>query len=365
MVTSADWAPVAIDALKATKVLHRNYENARKQLTVASRAVMKGELIVLVGPSRVGKTRCLKDALNIREPNEPSDDQRMPVVVVEASNDSRNGEFSTKAFMAACLRAIRHPIYGVPDEDDPWEERLQAKIHRTPEGTLRAAFERAIGLRQTERGVFDEAHHVRYAPGGDAAAARILDSYKCLANRTNINLVLAGSYQLLDLLLLAPHLLGRQIPLEFPRYRADVRDDVAAWQQVLRTFSKHLVFDKGESLCDWGNYLFEGSQGCVGQLLSWLRAALTALLTSNGDVMSRDLLERTRKPAAQEQSILAEIVRGEQQLARVKRAVAQRETHSESRDTNGAAAGKEDKRKVQARTPFQRKSRRNPVGGRV
>lgn len=362
MVTPADWIPEAIDALNTTKVLHRNYEIGCKQLTGAHRAVMKGDLIMQVGPSRVGKTRCVKDAFDIHEPNWPSDDQRMPVVFAEASNDSKNGEFSTKAFMAACLRAIRHPIYGVPDEDDPWEERLQARIHRTPEGTLRAAFETAIGLRRTELVVFDEAHHVRYAPGGDAAAARILDSYKCLANRTNIKLVLTGSYQLLDLLVLAPHLLGRQIPLEFPRYHADVREDVAAWQQVLRTYSKHLVFDKDESLCDWGDYLFEGSQGCVGQLLSWLRAALTALLTTSGGVMSRDVLERTRKPAAQEESILAEIVKGEQQLARVKRAIARREARAEG---GGASEAIGEKRKERARIPFQRKSRRNPVGGRV
>lgn len=365
MVIPAGWIPAALDALKASKVLHRNYEMARKQLTIASRAVMKGELIVLVGPSRVGKTRCLIDALDIREVNKPGDDQRMPIVIVEASNDSKNGEFSTKAFMAACLRAIRHPIYGVPDEDDPWEERLQARIHRTPESTLRSAFERAIGLRRTECVVFDEAHHVRYAPGGDSAAARILDSYKCLANRTNINLVLTGSYQLLDLLLLAPHLLGRQIPMEFPRYRADVREDVAAWQQTLRTFSKHLVFNKGESLCDWGDYLFQGSQGCVGQLLSWLRAALTTLLTTNGEVISRDVLERTRKPVAQEESILAEIVKGEQQLVRVKRAIARHEVPFEDMSFSEAGGEKEDKRRGQTRKPFQRKSRRNAVGGRI
>ncbi|MBE1162302.1 ATP-binding protein [Dyella acidiphila] len=365
MVIAADWIPAALEALKTTKVLHRNYEFARKQLTGAHHAVMKGDLIVQVGPSRVGKTRCVKDAFNVHEPNWPSDDQRMPVVIVEASNDSKNGEFSTKAFMAACLRAIHHPIYGISDEDDPWEERLQAKIHRTPEGTLRSAFETAIALRRTELIVFDEAHHVRYAPGGDAAAARILDSYKCLANRTNIKLVLTGSYQLLDLLVLAPHLLGRQIPLEFPRYHADVRNDVAAWQQVLRTYSKHLAFDNDESLSDWGDYLFEGSQGCVGQLLSWLKAALTVLLTTNGVVMTRDVLERTRKPAAQEASILAEIVKGELQLVRVKRASAQCETHTEDGGARKASNEKEIKRKEQARKPFQRKSRRNPLGGRT
>lgn len=364
MVTPAKWIPEAIDALNTTKVLHRNYEIGHKQLKGAHRAVMKGDVIMQVGPSRVGKTRCVKDAFNIHEPNWPSDDQRMPVVFVEASNDSKNGEFSTKAFMAACLRAIRHPIYGVPDEDDPWQERLQAKIHRTPEGTLRGAFETAIELRRTELVVFDEAHHVRYAPGGDAAAARILDSYKCLANRTKIKLVLTGSYQLLDLLLLVPHLLGRQIPLEFPRYRADVREDVAAWQQILWTFSKHLVFDKDESLCDWGDYLFDGSQGCVGQLLSWLRAALTFLLTTNGEAMTLDVLERTRKPAVQEQSVLTEITKGELQMVRVKRAMADAGPVPEKMALAEPVA-KGGRSAKGRRKPFQRKSRRNAVGGRV
>jgi hypothetical protein len=144
-----------------------------------------------------------------------------------------------------------------------------------------------------------------------------------------------------------------------------VREDVAAWQQILRTFSKHLVFDNGESLCDWGDYLFQGSQGCVGQLLSWLRAALTALLTTNGEAMSRDVLEQTRKPAAQEESILAEIVKGEQQLVRVKRAIARCEARAEGESVSEAGGEKEDERKGKTRKPFQRKSRRNAVGGRV
>jgi hypothetical protein len=286
----------------------------------------------------------------------------MRILAVEAGNDSKGGEFSTKAFIAECLRAIRHPIYGVPDEDDPWEARLQATLHRTPEGTLRAALQGALERRRTEFFVIDEAHHTQYAPGGYPAAARILDSYKCLANRTNIKLILVGSYELLDLLSLAPHLLGRQHPLEVPRYRAGSGPDAVAWQQILQTYSKHLLFEPETSLCSWSGYLFEGSQGCVGQLLRWLRSALAKLLSENGAVFTQEILKETRSPAAQEAAILAEILRGEEHLLRA--------TTGE-REASGASPGadcpppKGSGSGTRERKPFQRASRRNKVGGRV
>ncbi len=361
MVTSSEWIPGAVEALKTKKIEHRNYEAVRRRLGAASTAVMKGEVIVLVGPSRAGKTRCLRDALNFKS-SEPDSNGHMRIVAAEAGNDSKGGEFSTKAFMAECLRAIHHPIYGVPDEDDPWGARLQATLHRTPEGTLRAALQGALERRQTEFLIIDEAHHTRYAPGGEPAAARILDSYKCLANRTNVKLILVGSYELLDLLALVPHLLGRQHPLEFPRYRAGSRADALAWLQILQTYSRYLLFEPGASLCSWSSYLFEGSQGCVGLLLRWLRAALAKLLSENGAVFTEDVLIETRSPAAQEDAILAEILNGEERLLRAttgkKGALeAASELLIDSQRSCDSASRK--------RKPFQRASRRNKVGGRI
>lgn len=361
MVATENWIPGAIEVIKKVHFLHPNYEHTYSKLAAACSAIMKGELIVLIGPSRVGKTRCVQNALGVRVPIEPDAHAHMRVVIVEAGNDSTGGEFSTKAFMVACLRAIQHPIYGVADEDDPWEERLQGKLHRTPEGTLRAAFEKAIELRGTEYFVIDEGHHVLYAPGGDEAAARILDSYKCLANRTNVKLVLSGSYKLLHLLTLAPHMVGRQQPLEFPRYRAESRGDVIAWQQVLQSFSKCLVFEDGESLCSWSKYLFEGSHGCVGQLSRWLRATLANLLSSGGNAVTRTALERSRLPAGQEASILSEIVAGERQLIRITEALSADDVPERGASVPPSRPGKRKGK----RRPFQRASRRNKVEGRT
>jgi len=364
-VSAQDWIPNAFELLTRTKVLHRNYEATCRRLAAASLAIMKGELIVLVGPSRVGKTRCVRDALCIPEPNVPDQRSRMRVVVVEAGNDSTSGEFSTKAFMIECLRALHHPVYGVPDDDDPWQERLQARLRRTPEGTLRSAFQSGHELRETEYLVIDEAHHVGYTPGGDAAAARILDSYKCLANRTNLKLVLTGSYQLLRLLTLAPHLLGRQHPLEFPRYHGDVRSDVIAWQQILQTFSRCLRFENGQSLCSWNGYLFDGALGCVGQLLRWLRVALARSQSEGGISISRDLLEQTRLPAAQEVAILGEILAGEQQLVQANMPVSGRMPASLQDSDEAKPRASKPTRKQRNGKPFQRHSKRNTVGGRV
>ncbi|WP_276965125.1 ATP-binding protein [Metallibacterium scheffleri] len=360
------WVEDAIDAIENTKIRHHNYELTRARLAASCRATFRGELIVLVGPSRVGKTRCIRDALNVPRENIPDANAWMRVVVVDAGNDSRGGEFSTKGFMAECLRGIHHPIYGMPAEDDPWEEHLQAKIHRAPEAMLRMALENALARRRTEYFVIDEAHHVRYAPGGDAAAARILDSYKCLANRTNIKLVLAGSYEMLSLLTLAPHLLGRQQPLEFSRYRSDSRLDVSAWEQVLRKFSESMRFRDNESLSSWNRYLFDGSHGCVGQLSRWLRAALATLLSDGGDAMTQEILTRCRLPAAQEASILAEIQQGErhmQSFSGSPREATAPQSHPMQSEAgppgNLSAKGKAP------RKPFQRSSKRNKVGGRA
>lgn len=355
----------AFESVENVKVLHRNFSDTRSRLSAACRAIFCGEMIVLVGPSRVGKTRCILDALRVPSRNLPNEEGLLRSVVVDAGNDSKGGEFSTKGFMVECLRAIHHPIYGVPDANDPWGERLQARLHRTPESTLRAALETAIERRGTEYFVIDEAHHVRYAPGGDCAAARILDSYKCLANRTRIKLILAGSYQLLSLLTLAPHLVGRQQTLEFARYRLDSERDVVAWEQVLRHYSKVIPFENGHSLSTWNRYLFDGALGCVGGLSRWLRASLVAMQIGGGSTLTRQLLERCRLPVVQENALLAEIVDGERLMLRINEEGSKPATAGALPVSGGKATGSGVNASKPQRKPFQRASKRNRLGGRA
>ena len=353
----------AIESVEKVKILHRSFSETRSRLSAACRTIFCGEVIVLIGPSRVGKTRCIRDALGVPSLNVPDDEGVLRTVVVDAGNDSKGGEFSTKGFMAECLRAIHHPIYGIADAADPWGERLHARLYRTSEATLRGAIETAIERRGTEYFVIDEAHHVRYAPGGDAAAARILDSYKCLANRTRIKLILAGSYQLLSLLTLAPHLIGRQQSLEFARYRIESERAVMAWEQVLRHYSKAISFESGQSLSTWNRYLFEGSLGCVGGLSRWLRASLVAMQIEGSSNLNQRVLERCRLPLVQESALLAEIVEGERMMLRMNEGE-RRSTVIASSTAAGNSNSSNEGANKSMRKPFQRASRRNRLGGR-
>ncbi|HFF3761138.1 AAA family ATPase [Stenotrophomonas sp. JC08] len=357
MVSPGCWIRDAIDQIQISKVEHKRYVTVRKTIVARLRAILPGELMVLVGPPRVGKSRCICDALSISEDNKPDSKLVMSAVMVDAENSAKNGEFSTKDFMISCLKAIHHPIYGEPAEDDLWGFKLDQLLHKTSEATLRQAFERALELRQTEYLIIDEAHHVKYVPGGDAAAARVLDSWKCLANKTKVKLVLSGSYKLLPLLALAPHMVGRQSPLDFGRYRVNP-SDVNSWEQVLREFSKLLRFDEKVSLSTWNILLFEGSLGCVGLLSRWLRSCLASMLSEGVNALTLEALLAERLPTVQECKLLDEILLGE---AAMKRFHENNQTQLPPQKVN-----KESKSSHQKNgRPFQRNSRRSPAGGRA
>ena len=103
MVTSDLWILGAIEQIQASKVEHKRYVSIRKRICSRLRAILPGELMVLVGPPRVGKSRCLCDALSIPEDNAPDASLAMSAVMVDAENSAKNGEFSTKDFMVSCL----------------------------------------------------------------------------------------------------------------------------------------------------------------------------------------------------------------------------------------------------------------------
>lgn len=361
MVKKADWIPKAIDAIRDRKIEHKRYVRVRKRILSGVRAIWPGELIVLVGPSRVGKSRCISDALSVALVNVPDAEGTMRVVMVEAENSSKGGEFSTKAFMVACLKAIHHPIYGGPADDDLWGSKFDQLLHKTSEATLRDAFERALKLRQVEYLVIDEAHHVQYVAGGDNTATRVLDSWKCLASKAKVKLVLSGSYKLLSLLGLAPHLIGRQQPLNFGRYKATSRTEVENWEQVLREFNELLQLKDGESLSSWNRTLFEGSLGCVGLLSQWIRACLASMLADEADTVTLERLQSTRLPSLQERDLLAEILIGEEDLKRAHEQVPL-PVQSSASDSPSKPTGE---KKTSTRKPFQRKSRRSAAGGRA
>ncbi len=354
-----------IKKLKSIRVPHAAYLLVVERVFNAILASVAGEVVVVVGPSRVGKSRAVVEACSlIYKLGAKTPKGAMPVVFVEAENASKNGEFSTKAFIVECLRAVKHPIYGVAEEDDEYEGKLSALHHRTPEGVLRGAFETALKLLKTQILVVDEAQHVEYAVGGESAAAKVLNSWKCIGNKCGLIIVLSGTYPLLNIISLAPHLVGRQRPIEFPRYKTESLQDVGSFEQILLTLNEFCASESDDqSLCNWSKLLMTESLGCIGHLSKWLRSAFADMISYKEKHLTEKILLRSRLPTALLAPIAQEIKDGEIFLAEFLR---MQDAENEMQASNDAVAeiAKPKKAKPKKTQPFQRKARRNPRGGR-
>lgn len=359
----------AMKAILATRIEHAHFIRAVDELFNAMASVRPGEVVAAAGPSRVGKSLAVAEALKriCGTSAEPGSSQ-FPYVLVEAGNTSDGGAFSTKAFMWDACKAIQHPIYGSPMPNDPDGNKLHMRIHRTPESVLRSGFEHATSAMGTQFFVIDEAQHFRYVAGRGRAEA-FLNSLKCLANKTGMVLVLVGSYELLDMLCLAPHMIGRQVTVEFPRYRNNLPHDRKAFKGVLAAWSQLLPFEQPDtSLLTWKDFLYDQTFGCVGLLSIWLRAALASAISANEPTFTLAALHRTRMPFGLKEAIAREITRGEQLIGELRGDVDLPTPESPEEPARGAdlagstpqKPGKKEKNK-----PFKRESTRHPLGGRA
>lgn len=350
IVMSTDWIPSAIDAINGERIQHQSYKRAQNDLFQAIASAAPGEVVLLIGPMRAGKSRVLNDAVRMAFGPQDAGSEIQPCVIVEAENSGPSGEFSTKAFMREALTQIRHPVYGVAADDDVGGLRLDLRINKTAESVMRKAFENYLGVRRTRVLAIDEAHHVKYVKGGNLGAERVLNSWKCLANKTRVVLVLVGSYELLRLIALAPHFAGRKNTIEFPRYRVDVKDDVVAFEEVLRCFDQYLCFsDSSTSLRKFNKLLFVESLGCIGNLSLWLRSALARAKSRGISALTKELLLDSRKPKIDLVAMEQEILAGEMDMRQEENAVPER----------GRQSGTKKPLK-----PFRTKNTRHARGGR-
>lgn len=308
---SDTWRLDAHRKISDTCVQHLRFVETVDYLFSQMTFAQPGEVIILVGPSRVGKSRAAQLAARRLIGSPLPQDGVLPFIIVEAENSSRMGAFSSKAFMRSCLEAVGHPIYGVCQEGDEARSKLDTRINRTPEGLLRDALEHALKIRQTKYLIIDEAHHVGYSGRSNYSGQAILDSWKCMANKTGVVLVLVGGYRLLDLIGLASHLVGRLRPIHFSRYDSTVAADVMAFEQILQTWGQHLRFSRSDSLRRVNSYLFKHSYGCIGHLSKWLRTALSICECRNLGAFSLDILAEARHPEQFEKTILNDIAIGE------------------------------------------------------
>lgn len=305
-----------------TKVVaHQRLKEVHASLLHALRYPAGVSLILVVGPTGVGKTtlrrRMERQLLEDAQASPTCSPGHIPVVGIEvAAPDGRN--FNWKDYYTRALLALDEPFitakitYEVCDMHRDEHGRLVLGRSLTiPD--LRRALEKTLQHRQPRAFLVDEAQHFRKMASGRRLLDQ-MDNLKSLASMTNTVHVLVGTYELLGLTNLSAQLSRRSLEIHFPRYHADSAEDLKEFRKLLRTLQKHLPLVDEPDLEAHTDEFYERCLGCTGMLKTWLNRALAAALEQQAKTITRALWERHAVPRGKLVQMIREIREGEQAL---------------------------------------------------
>lgn len=318
--TSAEFRGERLGQFQAFTVAHPRLVAAKDELITAIRESEPNSIVMVFGPTGVGKTtlRMRTEQILIEElrPELEINRSRIPVASVEAiAPDS--GSFCWRSHFKRLLQEMDDPLVDRrrlpgPDYDGKPEEQYKL-TNRSPGSEYRYAVEQTLRLRQPAAVMIDEAQHLAKVASGRRLLDQ-LDVIKSIANRTNTVHVLFGTYDLLAFRNLSGQLSRRSVDVHFPRYRADLVEDRKTFINVVHSFQKKLPLPEPPDLVKNWELLYERSFGCVGVLKQWLVKALSAALRRGDATISQRSLEGHALSTAQCDKILSEIMEGEARL---------------------------------------------------
>jgi hypothetical protein len=287
------WHTNVISEIRRVRIKHKHFDICLADCVARLNACNPGEIIYIYGPTRVGKTELLKAAMRaVYGKLDPASDS-MAYALVTASNASRAGQFSTLGLTRRALRAVQHPIYSNPKMAAK-HSPIHFSLSRKTEDAMRDDFVEMLLHRQVQCMGFDEMQNTRFVPGGNERAAWFVDSLKCAAADGEAIFMIAGTYELLEVLDRCPQVIGRSDAIHFPRYKGDRDEDIAAWAEILSAYSALIPFRRpSTSLQDWDEMLFKGSYGCIGLLDKWLRSAVSVASHSGSKYLTEGFLKQT------------------------------------------------------------------------
>lgn len=367
-----------VSYFRSYTVGHPQLKEASDTLGSAINDATPGSLILVCGPSGVGKTtlrlrteqRITTEMLKELE----SDPGRFAVVGIEAIPPD-HGNFNWKEFYKRLLRkldepCIDHKIKQTTNNKSDTQRHINTG-HTAAAPELRRVAEDVLEHRRPSAILIDEAQHLAKMSSGRKLQDQ-LDSIKSLANVTEIPIVLIGTYELLAFRNLSAQLSRRSVDVHFRRYRAEQGDETKAFKSVLWSFQNHLpLAEQPDLVADW-DYFYERSVGCIGVLKEWITKALRKALRDGGKTLTRKHLEKSALSVSQCDKMLADVLEGESELEETMEARAKLRTRMGLEPRFTKANGNGDRLSERAgarpaaprrpRRPGERNPKRDPVG---
>lgn len=291
-----------VSKIKSLHIPHPRYVATQNAIHAHVTLGLEGSVILLAGPTRVGKSSLIKSVMPLAFPRRGWAANTLPYITVLASPTDR-GFMSTRYLLLEMLKAIQHPFY---------EGGLPPTRHRT-ETEMNVHLKPAFAQRQTRVVVVDEAQHLLRTRDRRAVAGA-LDTLKCIGNDSGTIILLVGGYELLTACFESSHLNGRLTVVNFPRY-TPAAEDAANFDRILCTFDDRLAFAGRASLFGMRDLIYDGSLGSCGLVSGWTVAAVSRMHAQGERRLSRKHFQATRF-VEQMTAIRAEIEFGESFLSK-------------------------------------------------
>lgn len=370
----AKTAPHLIERLEHFRnftMAHPRLVEARDELADAIDGAAPGSLVLVLGPTGVGKTTLRMKVENLlmqqMAPAMAADPGRLPFVSLEVVPPD-TGRFRWRDYFSRLLAAMNEPLIDFKTMRGAVCTQAPSTLPSMVRGMeLGYAAEQALCHRRPPVVFVDEAQHLARIASGRRLSDQ-LDVIKSIANRTETVHVLLGTYELLAFRNLSAQLSRRSMDLHFQRYRAESAEDRQVFCSVLLTFQKQLPFTKARTdLMAMWEFLYERSVGCVGILKEWLMRACVRAIKHGAATLSLEHLEKTALSISQCEKILAESREGETRLndnedSRLRlRTLLGIDQHSCGASTNGNSGSVRFARNRNTRKPGQRAPRRDLI----
>lgn len=364
------------------KILEKTYKKLYRKISKPAGA----SIILLIGPSGVGKSTLLK-LLNKKILEESiskmeADPAWIPIVCVEADAPGR-GTFRWRNFYEQVLLEVDEPgiDYKIDYDRINYEEQgirrgKDGKLiigTRATEDSLKASMKQALKYRHPYTLAVDEFQHIGIRANEELLQAH-MDCLKSVVNNTSIPLTGFGTYELLEFLELSPQLSRRTQKIHFHRYRWEKDDELKEFKRVLYNLLLRMPFPESPDLTKpiW-EFCYERSIGNIGTLIDWLADAYDLSLSDNATSLSFEHLKDTAKSRQDCEQMIEEAIRGEEKLEEnsepandlqvllgMKPTSGQSHSHSNQVNPNSTQKKQHKKGKNQ---PFKRKPTRDQVGG--
>jgi predicted kinase len=295
------------------RVKHPKLDQVVKQMLPILTPYSDSNIIFVVGATGAGKSTVSRIALkNMYErafERLRNDRSVIPFIAVEAyaNGDSRH---TFRELYEDMLTELQEPSGGTNTLLDEKDGIIKAShVRRNTIKALRRTVQGALKRRQTEVCVIDEAYHLLRL-GKDTA---VMDTLKSLANKTDMKIVLVGSYELFDLLATHAQIARRASIIHFERYNLKDANDRRAFKSIVISLVAKWPCKEKPNFPAISDDLLEVTLGLVG-LLKSLLLDVSAMQLQNDGKWDPHFLPRAAKSNKLREIIRREIEAGEDKV---------------------------------------------------